>query len=74
MGDVRRDIYGNAVDWTPTGARRVFPDGTMRAQMSRDGARVWMYCRPHEGCEACTERRDHEACPETSERRGVGKR
>lgn len=67
MGEVRRDIYGNAIEWRPTGRRVVFGEGRMRAEMQRDGTRSWMYCRPHEECSACAELDDHDDCPRTAE-------
>jgi hypothetical protein len=63
MTEIRRDIYGNAVDWVGTGRRRVDSQGRMRAEMQRGNARTWMFCRPHEDCGACSVPRDHDACP-----------
>ena len=60
---VRLDIYGNALDWRPTGRRRVDGRGSMRAEMVKDDARSWMGCRPHEDCVECSAHRDHDGCP-----------
>jgi hypothetical protein len=61
--EVRRDTYGNPVDWAPTGRRRVTGDGHFRAEMVKGDSRVWMYCRPHEDCAACATESNHDACP-----------
>lgn len=59
----RLDIYGNPVDWTPTGRRFVGRDGKLRAGMRKGDAVIWPYCKPHENCLACAEPRDHDHCP-----------
>lgn len=60
---VRRDIFGNAIDWHPTGRRIVDDIGRMRAEMRKDDAISWMYCQPHDECEACEDHRSHDGCP-----------
>lgn len=69
--EIRVDIYGNPVDWTPTGRRFVGSDGHLRGELRRGEAVMWALCRPHVDCAECAVPRRHDGCPVTQCLAGV---